>query len=148
TIVQHPAQDYIDPAHWSCDYYVEGLCGNWTLVPDTHYVYPAGPDTSEANYAYDNNGDTTAAGFNIRLALDAQPKGVIQQVGNQARLGLMAFQPRNSGLDGGLVTVGIGARQSTVQVTPARTTNAAAMIDGIDALSAQATTPLAESLYE
>jgi type IV pilus assembly protein PilY1 len=148
SVVKHYDEDYISNAGWYCDYYVEGICANWTYYAGLRTIKAAGPDTLEANYSYDDNGDSTAAGFNIRLALDAQPGGVIQQIGNQARLGLMAFQPRNSGLDGSLVTVGIGARQSTVQVTPARTTNAAAMIDGIDAISAQSTTPLAESLYE
>jgi type IV pilus assembly protein PilY1 len=132
---------------------IETDCQPYTVHVDGYHVNGYHVDAQAAiDYDYPitctcPGGDPTAAGFNIRLAFDVQPRGVIQQVGSQARLGLMVFQAPKTGIDGGIVTVGIGSQQSTVVSTP-RTNNAAAMIDGMDAIIAQTATPLAESLYE
>ncbi|HEX9741353.1 MAG TPA: hypothetical protein VGA17_01015, partial [Nitrospiraceae bacterium] len=86
--------------------------------------------------------------FTVRVAVAGEPQGVIQQVGTQARFGLMVF---NSDAQGGRVLVGLGARQainfsgSTIETF---NTNTAAMIDGIDEAFPTTWTPLAESLYD
>lgn len=84
----------------------------------------------------------------VRLATPNQPQGVIQQVANQARFGLMVF---NSDNQGGRILVGIGSRQSIdFNATTVETfdTNTAAMVDAVEEAYPATWTPLAESLYD
>ncbi len=93
----------------------------------------------------DSFGETDLA---VRLATPTQPQGVVQQVGTQARFGLMVFNNDN---EGGRVLVGIGSRQSIdFNATTVETfnTNTAAMVDAIEEAFPTTWTPLAESLYE
>ncbi len=89
--------------------------------------------------------------FYIRVAMDIQPQGVIQQVGGQARLGLMMFSS-GSGVEGkGWLTVPIGSRQARDQLgttIETFTTNTAAILDAVDESIQLRGTPAVESLYE
>jgi type IV pilus assembly protein PilY1 len=84
----------------------------------------------------------------VKIGYTTEPTGVVQQVGTQARFGLMVF---NSDNQGGRVLVGIGARQAIdFNATTIETfdTNTAAMIDGIEEAFPSTWTPLSESLYD
>jgi type IV pilus assembly protein PilY1 len=88
--------------------------------------------------------------FTIRLAVDSEPTGVIQQVGKKARFGLMEFKD-GSAADGGRVLTGIGSRQSinfADNGVETFNTNTAAMIDAVEESYPATWTPLSESLYE
>jgi type IV pilus assembly protein PilY1 len=101
-----------------------------------------------------NSGSSDGDGFSeteyneVKIATAAEPAGVVQQVGNQARFGLAVFNNDNQG---SRVLVGIGARQSIdFNATTIETfnTNTAAMIDAIEESFPSTWTPLAESLYD
>ena len=84
----------------------------------------------------------------IRVAVDQEPSGVIQQIGSQARFGLSVFNNSNNGMQ---VLTGIGLRQSinfNGTSLETFTTNAAAMVDSVDESFPATNTPLAETLYE
>jgi type IV pilus assembly protein PilY1 len=84
----------------------------------------------------------------LRLVMNTEPTGVIQQIGSKARFGLFEFKGAG---DGGRVLVGLGARQSidwngsTVETF---NTNTAAMLDALGESYPSTWTPLSESLYE
>ena len=86
--------------------------------------------------------------YQLKIGLSAEPTGVIQQIGAQARFGLFEFKPAG---DGARMLVGIGSRQSinfadsTVETF---TTNTAAMVDAVGESFPSTWTPLSESLYE
>ena len=86
--------------------------------------------------------------YELKIGLSAEPTGVIQQIGSQARFGLFEFKPAG---DGARMLVGLGSRQSidfsgaTVETF---TTNMAAMVDAVQESFPSTWTPLSESLYE
>ena len=96
-----------------------------------------------------NDGDGFAeTQYWLRFARDAEPTGIIQQVGPQARFGLFEFKATG---DGPRMLVGVGARQTIgFNTTAVRTfnTNTAAMLDAVEETFPSTWTPLAESLYE
>ena len=65
----------------------------------------------------------------------SEPTGVIQQVGDKARFGLMEFNGSSNGSNGGKVLADVGSG-----LTP--------MVNAIQSTPASTWTPLAESLYE
>lgn len=86
--------------------------------------------------------------FVLRFAVSSEPTGVIQQVGNKARFGLLVFKGAG---DGGRVLTGVGSRQSiNFNSSSVETfgTNTAAMVDAVQESFATTWTPLAESLYD
>src|SRR5438876_2211086 len=89
----------------------------------------------------------TTGEFLIQVSVATEPTGVIQDLGDKARFGLIEF--RNSG-DGGKVLVPIGSTQgipynSTTVTT--YTSNKAAMLGQIQTTFAATSTPLSETLY-
>ena len=89
----------------------------------------------------------TTGEFMIQVSAATEPTGVIQDLGDKARFGLIEF--RNSG-DGGKVLVPIGSTQgipynSTTITT--YTSNKAAMLGQIQSTFAATGTPLSETLY-
>nr|MBI3612915.1 hypothetical protein [Nitrospirota bacterium] len=85
--------------------------------------------------------------FMVRLSVATEPTGVIQDLGDKARFGLLEF--RASG-DGGKVLVPIGSFQATdysATTVTNFTTNKSAMIGAIEGTRAATSTPLAETLY-
>ncbi len=107
-------------------------------------------DTSEpsSNPGSCSDGDGySETNFVIRVALDTEPIGLIQDAGSRARFGLMEFK----GNDGAFVMVPIGSRQAIEWNGTTVTTfmsNMVAMIHGIEETNNEGNTPLAESLYE
>ncbi len=82
-----------------------------------------------------------------RLTVTTEPVGVIQQLGDRARFGLLEF--RNSG-DGGKVLVPIGSTQSVPydsSTVITHSSNKAAMITAIEKTNPATNTPLGETLY-
>ncbi len=98
-----------------------------------------------------NSGDIDAfveSNFRIRIAVSSEPTGVVQQVGNKARFGLLVFKGAG---DGGRMLTGVGSRQSidfAGSSVETFNTNTAAMIDSVEESFATTWTPLAESLYD
>ncbi|MBH0199269.1 MAG: hypothetical protein HP497_07580 [Nitrospira sp.] len=86
----------------------------------------------------------------IAFAMDSEPTGVIQQIGDKARFGLAVFNASSS--DNGIkVLTGIGSRQSidfSGSTVETFNTNTAAMVDAVDEAYPATWTPLAESLYD
>jgi len=119
--------------------------------PGTIYI-----GTDAAYFCVDNDnsfnsgcGDSySVRKYQLKIGLSAEPTGVIQQIGAQARFGLFEFKPAG---DGARMLVGIGSRQSinfadsTVETF---NTNTAAMIDAVGESFPSTWTPLSESLYE
>lgn len=107
-------------------------------------------DTSEPskNPSSCSDGDAYAeTNFFIRVAVDTDPRGLIQDAGARVRFGLMEFK----GDDGAFVMVPIGSRQTIEWNGTTVTTfadNTVAMINGIEETNNEGNTPLAESLYE
>ncbi len=107
----------------------------------------------------ENNVGGSSVVFKIRVAYPVEPTGVIQDVGDRARLGLMVFNcvpgagfacadPYTTGAK---VLTPIGSRQSvnrTDNTIETFNTNKAAMIDSAEETMNMYGTPLAESLYE
>jgi type IV pilus assembly protein PilY1 len=95
---------------------------------------------------------TTAGGyteqqFAIHIAVDSEPAGVVQDLGDKARFGLMEFK----GNDGIKVLTPIGWRQSVdfTSTSPVTyNTNKAALIAAVESSFPATNTPLGESLYE
>jgi len=84
----------------------------------------------------------------IKIGLSAEPTGVIQQIGSQARFGLFEFKPVG---DGARMLVGLGSRQAIAFSTSTVTTfntNTAAMVNAVQASYPSTWTPLSESLFE
>lgn len=85
--------------------------------------------------------------FVIHVAVPAQPAGVLHDLGDKARFGLMEFRLTN---EGGRVLTPIGGRQA-VSVSSATVTtynsNKAAMLASVDQTEPLTNTPLAETLY-
>lgn len=81
---------------------------------------------------------TTCSGSKTTYSLDseiaAEPMGVIQQVGDKARFGLMEFATTTGG-NGGKILAEVGG-------------NLTSMVNAIENTKASGGTPLAESLYE
>src|SRR5207245_2538698 len=85
--------------------------------------------------------------FIIHIAVPFEPTGLIQDIGANARFGLMEF--RNSG-DGGKVLVPIGWNMVTpydLTTVTSYTSNQTAMVAGVEGTVAATATPLAETLY-
>ena len=86
--------------------------------------------------------------YQLKFGLSAEPTGVIQQIGSQARFGLFEFKPAG---DGARMLVGLGSRQSidfSGSTVETFTTNTAAMVDAVGESFPSTWTPLSESLYE
>jgi len=79
--------------------------------------------------------DAVDAFYFIRVDSGVQATGVIQQVGNKARFGLMVFDDDGTMENGAEVRSDIGA-------------NLVSMVNAIEGMVATSSTPLAESLYE
>lgn len=71
--------------------------------------------------------------YTLKVGVSIEPQGVLQQVGNKARFGLMEFKTKLG--DGGVVAADVGG-------------NVVSLINGIENTDASTFTPLAESLYE
>ncbi|HET6371638.1 MAG TPA: PilC/PilY family type IV pilus protein, partial [Nitrospiria bacterium] len=76
----------------------------------------------------------TTDSFALTTNISSEPQGIIQQIGNKARFGLMEFQS-NLSANGGKVVSGVGD-------------NTTSMINAIENTNASTWTPLSESLYE
>ncbi|NKE72061.1 pilus assembly protein [Candidatus Manganitrophus noduliformans] len=76
--------------------------------------------------------DTT---FNIRVDAGVKQTGVIQEVGNRARFGLMVFDDDGTVENGGEIRSDIGG-------------NTVSMVNAIEGMVATSWTPLAETVYE
>ncbi len=86
--------------------------------------------------------------YQLKIGLSAEPTGVIQQIGTQARFGLFEFKPSG---DGARMLVGLGSRQSidfSGSTVETFNTNTAAMVDAVGESFPSTWTPLSESLYE
>jgi type IV pilus assembly protein PilY1 len=96
-----------------------------------------------------NDGDGFAESqYQVRLVVNTEPTGVIQQIGSKARFGLFEFKGAG---DGGRVLVGLGSRQSinfSDNGVETLDTNTAAMLDAVGESYPSTWTPLSESLYE
>ncbi len=96
-----------------------------------------------------NDGDGFAESqYQVRLVVNTEPTGVIQQIGSKARFGLFEFKGAG---DGGRVLVGLGSRQSinfSDNDVETLDTNTAAMLDAVGESYPSTWTPLSESLYE
>ena len=112
-------------------------------------------DNDNAPPAFNNTNCADPDGFTelhiqVRVGLLAEPQGVMQQVGPQARFGLAVFN--DSGTNDGIkVLTGIGSRQSidfVLSAVETFNTNTAAMVDAIEETYPATWTPLAESLYD
>jgi type IV pilus assembly protein PilY1 len=85
--------------------------------------------------------------FWARAAVPTEPQGVIQELGDKARFGLLEF--RQSG-DGGKILTPIGSTQSVPYNSTTVTTyssNKSALIAAVQQTSPATNTPLAETLY-
>ncbi len=85
--------------------------------------------------------------FLLHLAVATEPTGVLQQLGDKARFGLLEFR---SSSDGGKVLVPIGSSQAVPYDSTTVTTytsNKAAMVAGVEQSLPATGTPLAETLY-
>jgi type IV pilus assembly protein PilY1 len=107
---------------------------------DEDQTFPAAGCTS-------SGGTFTEQSFGIRVSVDTDPVGVVQELGDKARFGLMEFK----GNDGIKVLTPIGWRQSvdfssTSPVT--YNTNKAALIAAVESSFPATNTPLGESVYE
>ena len=83
----------------------------------------------------------------IRASVATEPLGVIQDIGDQARFGLMEFQ---SSSEGGILDVPIGStvfKPYTGSALTNYSSNKAAMIAAIEQTISVTGTPLAETLY-
>jgi type IV pilus assembly protein PilY1 len=88
-----------------------------------------------------SSGSTTS--FDLEVVPVTEPTGVIQQVGNKARFGLMEF--KGSG-DGGKVLADVGSTPLVNNSTCSGSN--LPIINAIECTAATTWTPLAESLYE
>jgi type IV pilus assembly protein PilY1 len=107
---------------------------------DEDQTFPAAGCTS-------SGGTFTEQSFGIRVSVDTHPDGVLQELGENVRFGLMEFK----GNDGIKVLTPIGWRQSvdfTGTVLETFNTNKAAMIDAVEESFPATNTPLGESVYE
>jgi type IV pilus assembly protein PilY1 len=108
----------------------------------------APPGTSAATCGIASSPTTPTNGeFLIHLVVGTEPTGVLQELGNNARFGLLEF--RLSG-DGGKVLVPIGSNQATpynLSTVTTYTSNKAAMVAGVEQSLPATGTPLAETLY-
>jgi type IV pilus assembly protein PilY1 len=103
--------------------------------------------SSASSCAMSGGSGFTEQQFVIRVAVSTEPQGVIQQLGDKARFGLLEF--RQAG-DGGKVLTPVGSTQSVPYDSTTVTTynsNKSAMIAGIEQTSPATWTPLAETLY-
>ncbi len=94
-----------------------------------------------------SGGGFTSQSFGIRVVVDTEPTGVVQDLGDKARFGLMEFK----GNDGAKVLTPIGSRQSIGWSGTTLTTfntNKAAMMAAVETSFPATNTPLGESLYE
>jgi len=97
-----------------------------------------------------NCGDSFSQGrkYELKIGYSAEPTGVIQQIGGQARFGLFEFKPTG---DGARMLVGVGSHQSidfSGAAVETFNTNTAAMVDAVQESFPSTWTPLSESLYE
>jgi type IV pilus assembly protein PilY1 len=107
--------------------------------------------TSDLTFTIKANGVLSVGGktFNLRVALESQPHGVLHDFAGKARFGLMQFSGSYStDIE---VIVPVGGRQAldyTGTVIETFNTNLAAMADAVDEIFYKSTTPLEEALYE
>lgn len=120
---------------------VDGMGGSFCIDNDS----TAPSDTATSC----SDGDSFAESqYQLRLAMSAEPTGVIQQIGSKARFGLFEFKGAG---DGGRMLVGLGARQSinwSGSTVETFNNNTAAMLDALGESFPSTWTPLSESLYE
>ncbi len=93
------------------------------------------------------SGGFTEQKFVIHVAVITEPAGVIQDLGGNARFGLLEF--RNS-LDGGKILVPMGSVQATAYSSSSvtnYTSNKGAMVFAVDQSNPASSTPLSETLY-
>jgi type IV pilus assembly protein PilY1 len=125
-----------------------GMQGTFCVDNDAKYPPNAG---TACNVNWDGSSESdgfTESQYSLRLAIDTEPTGVVQQIGAQARFGLFEFKGTG---DGARMLVGIGSRQSidwTGTGVETFNTNTAAILDGIGESFPATWTPLSESLYE
>ena len=159
---QDTTYDETHPGYWYsvCDQVYEGTCVASHLVwqPSVYHCCHvlhtciANCPVTTTTWTQTQDGDAfNEQEFDWRIAMDTEPTGVIQSIGNRARFGLMVFKDNSVAVDGARVLVGVGARQSigfltnTVQTF---NTNNAAMLDAITNAYPRTQTPLAEEYYE
>ena len=140
------------------------LGGNGSYPNNIYFHLRGGTDGAQGSFCVAHSSSAlsnsstncnVASGFSetqlwIRVALDIEPQGVIQRVGNQARFGLAVFN-NDSSNNGIKVLTGVGLSQSVDlagTVIENFNTNTAAMVDSIEESSPLTWTPLSESLYE
>jgi type IV pilus assembly protein PilY1 len=115
----------------------------WIGVADAYFC------VDNDNTFNNNCGDVySQRKYELKIGYSAEPTGVIQQIGGQARFGLFEFKPAG---DGARMLVGLGSRQSidfSGSTVETFTTNTAAMVDAVQESFPSTWTPLAESLYE
>jgi type IV pilus assembly protein PilY1 len=107
---------------------------------DEFQIFPTSGCTS-------SGGSFTEQSFGIRVSAETDPIGVVQELGDKARFGLMEFK----GNDGVKVLTPIGWRQSVdfTSTSPVTfNTNKAALIAAVESSFPATNTPLAESVYE
>ncbi len=122
---------------------ITGMGGSFCLDDDTSP--PSGNNTK-----CDDNDAFTELHIQVRVGVVAEPQGVLQQIGPQARFGLAVFNDSGNN-DGMKVLTGIGSRQSidfSQNNVETFNTNTAAMVDAIEETYPATWTPLAESLYD
>ncbi len=83
-------------------------------------------------YVDNNCASAGPSSYSLVADISSEPQGILQQVGNKARFGLMEFKGAG---DGGKVLADVGS-------------NMISMTNAIESTSAATYTPLAESLYE
>lgn len=106
-----------------------------------------GPPSATAANCQATAGGFTEQQFMARVVYDTEPTGVVQDLGDKARFGLMEFK----GNDGIKVLTPIGWRQSVdfTSTSPVTyNTNKAALIAAVESSFPATNTPLGESLYE
>ncbi len=140
-------------------FHIVGQAGSLqgSFCVDNDNTKPDGGSTCDSG---DAAGDGfTEQQFKTRVGYTVEPTGVIQDVGDRARMGLMVFNcnpcPAYGGdpayVGGAKVLTPIGSRQSVNRLDntiETFNTNKAAMIDSVEETLNMYGTPLAESLYD
>ncbi|MDH4086301.1 MAG: hypothetical protein OEV27_03895 [Nitrospira sp.] len=86
---------------------------------------------------YNTGCGSGATSFKLTTEIASEPQGVLQQIGDKARFGLMKFNKQTGGgsADGGKIVAEMGSGMTS-------------MVNAIENSAAEGFTPLAESLYE
>ncbi len=115
----------------------------WICVDDDSTAPAAGATSCSDADSY------AESRFRLFVGLESQPRGVLHDFAGKARFGFM--QIGGSSSSGVQILVGTGSRQSRdYKGTTVETfnSNTAAMVDAVDELFHEGSTPLAEGLYE